>query len=127
MDMTELARKLEDLQNENASLKRQLRTSTSGTSSRKRSGADEPLTHAQKETLLAAAKRRLYKMASERIDEALRAQTLDASTRGEFDAALQAMTITIQVSLQPGSGVPAVKVSTSRKRSQSKSRVKINA
>lgn len=123
MDMAELAKKLEELQSENASLRRQLRTSTSGTL-RKRVELEEPLTPAQRETLLVSAKRKLYKQASEKIDEALRAHTLDAKTRGEFDALLQTLAITIHVSIQSGIGVPSVKVSSARKRSQSKSRMK---
>lgn len=122
LDVAELTKKLEDLQTENASLRRRLRNSTSGTS-RKRND-ESVLTPAQRETLLVSAKRKLYKQASERIDEALRAHTASASTKEQFDEAMQTFMVNVQVSIQP-SAAPAVKNPT-RKRSQSRPRVKVS-
>lgn len=124
LDVAELTKKLEDLQTENAALRRRLRTSTSGTS-RRRPDTEGALTPAQRETLLVSAKRKLYKQASEKIDEALRAYTASATTKEQFDEVLQTFMVNIQVSFQP-STIPAVKVGTTRKRSQSRTRVKVN-
>lgn len=125
LDVTELAKKLEALQTENASLRRRLRNSTSGTT-RKRTDTEGTLTPAQRETLLVSAKRKLYKQASEKIDEALRSHTANASTKEQFDEAIQSFLVNVQVSLQPSAAGPAVKVGATRKRSQSRPRVKVN-